>query len=145
MSLFWVFLVCIFPHLDRIRKDNLYLFVFTLNAVKYRPEKVRVRYFSSSFIIEASTMNHPKQWVVFYLECYQRFHPCSSFFKILIWKNSCQSVFLASFWLPFLQILIMRSSNVTLESITTPGISSLFSDAMRLFSDLTLFCFQNSI
>ena len=145
MSLFWVFLVRIFPHLDRIQKDNPYLFVFSLNAVKYQSEKIWMRHFSGSFIIEAPTMNHPKQWVVFYLECYQRFHPCSSFLKILIWKNSCQSVFLASFWLPFLIILKMRSSNVTLESITTPGISSLFSDAMRLFSDLTLFCFQNSI
>ena len=145
MSLFWVFLVRIFPHLDRIQKDNPYLFVFSLNAVKYQSEKIWMRHFSGSFIIEAPTMNHPKQWVVFYLECYQRFHPCSSFFKIHIWKNSCQSVFLASFWLPFLIILKMRSSNVTLESITTPGISSLFSDAMRLFSDLTLFSFQNSI
>ena len=145
MSLFWVFLVRIFPHLDWIQKDHPYLFVFSLNAVKYQSEKIWMRHFSGSFIIEASTMNHPKQWVVFYLECYQRFHPCSSFFKILIWKNSCQSVFFASFWFPFLIILKMRSSNVTLESITTPGISSLFSDAMRLFSDLTLFCFQNSI
>ena len=33
------FLVCIFPHLDWIRRDTEYLSVVSLNARKYRPKK----------------------------------------------------------------------------------------------------------
>ena len=33
------FLVLIFPHSDWIRRDTLYVFVFSPNAGKYRPEK----------------------------------------------------------------------------------------------------------
>ena len=33
------FLVCIFPHLDWIRRDTPYLSVFSPNAGKYVPEK----------------------------------------------------------------------------------------------------------
>ena len=33
------FLVRIFPHLDCIRRDTLYLFIFSSNAGKYGPEK----------------------------------------------------------------------------------------------------------
>ena len=35
------FLVLIFPHLDWIRRDTKYLFVFSSNARKYGPEKTR--------------------------------------------------------------------------------------------------------
>ena len=38
MSIFGVFLVCIFLHLDWIRRNTPYLSVFTLNAGKYGPE-----------------------------------------------------------------------------------------------------------
>ena len=33
-----LFLVCIFPHSDSIRKDTSYLSAFSPNAGKYRPE-----------------------------------------------------------------------------------------------------------
>ena len=39
VSVFGIFLVHIFPHSDWIRRD-------TQNAVKYWPEKLRIRYFS---------------------------------------------------------------------------------------------------
>ena len=39
VSIFGVFLVCIFPHSDWIRWDTSYLYVFSPNAGKYRPEK----------------------------------------------------------------------------------------------------------
>ena len=43
MSVFGVILVRIFPHLDWIRRDSEYLFVFSPNAEKCGPEKLRIR------------------------------------------------------------------------------------------------------
>ena len=43
VSVFGDFLICIFRHLDWIRRDTSYLFVFSLNAGKYRPEKLQIR------------------------------------------------------------------------------------------------------
>ena len=45
MFLFGNFLVHIFPHLDLIRRDTEYLPIFSLNAGKYGPEKLRIRTF----------------------------------------------------------------------------------------------------
>ena len=42
MSIFGVFLVCIFPYSNWIRKDMEYLSVFSLNVGKYGPEKLRI-------------------------------------------------------------------------------------------------------
>ena len=39
VNVFGVFLVCIFSYLDVIRRDTLYLSIFSLNAGKYGPEK----------------------------------------------------------------------------------------------------------
>ena len=43
VSVFGVFLVRIFPHLDWIQRDPPYLSVFSLNAVKYGPEKLQIQ------------------------------------------------------------------------------------------------------
>ena len=43
VSLFGVFLVLIFLHSDGIRRDTEYLSVFSSNAGKYGPEKLRIR------------------------------------------------------------------------------------------------------
>ena len=43
LSAFGVFLVRIFPHLNWIWRDTLYLFVFSPNAGKYGPEKLRIQ------------------------------------------------------------------------------------------------------
>ena len=43
MSVFGVFIVHIFLHLDWIRRDTLYLSVFSPNAAKYGPEKLQIR------------------------------------------------------------------------------------------------------
>ena len=43
VSVFGVFLVRIFPHLDWIQKDPPYLSVFSLNAVKYELEKLQIQ------------------------------------------------------------------------------------------------------
>ena len=43
VSLFRVFLVCIFSHSDWIRGDTKYLSVFSPNAEKYGTEKLRIR------------------------------------------------------------------------------------------------------
>ena len=43
VSVFGVFLVRISPHLDWIRRDALYLSVFSPNGGKYGPEKLRIR------------------------------------------------------------------------------------------------------
>ena len=43
VSVFWVFLVRIFPYLDWIRRNNPCLSVFILNTGKYVPEKLRIR------------------------------------------------------------------------------------------------------
>ena len=40
---FGVFLVCIFPHSDCIRRDAPYLSVFRPNVRKYGPEILRIR------------------------------------------------------------------------------------------------------
>ena len=42
VSVMGVFLVRIFPHYDWIRTDTPYLSVFSLNAGKYEPEKLRI-------------------------------------------------------------------------------------------------------
>ena len=42
MTVFGIFLVHIFPHLDWIRRDTLYLSVFGPNAGKYGAEKLRI-------------------------------------------------------------------------------------------------------
>ena len=41
LSVFRVILVNIFPHSDRLRRDTEYLPVFSANAGKYGPEKLR--------------------------------------------------------------------------------------------------------
>ena len=46
--LFGVFLVCIFPHCDWIRRDTPNLSIFSPNAGKYGPEKLLIRTFSRS-------------------------------------------------------------------------------------------------
>ena len=38
-----VFLACIFPHSNWLRRDTPYLSVFSLNTGKYGPEKLRIR------------------------------------------------------------------------------------------------------
>ena len=43
MSVFGVILVRIFPHSDWIRRDTLYLSVFSPNAGKCRPDYLRIR------------------------------------------------------------------------------------------------------
>ena len=43
MSVFWVFLVYISPHLDWIRRDTPYLSTFSPNEGKYGPEKLRIQ------------------------------------------------------------------------------------------------------
>ena len=43
VSVFGVFLVYIFPHLDWIRKNTPYISAFSPNAGKHEPEKLRIR------------------------------------------------------------------------------------------------------
>ena len=43
MFVFAVFMVRIFPHLDRIRRDTLYLSVFSPNVGKYGSEKFQIQ------------------------------------------------------------------------------------------------------
>ena len=43
VSVFGIFLVRIFPHLDWIRRDAVYLPVFSPNAGKYGPEELQIR------------------------------------------------------------------------------------------------------
>ena len=43
VSVFGIFLVCISPHSDWIRRDTSYLSIFSPNAGKYGPEKLRLR------------------------------------------------------------------------------------------------------
>ena len=43
VSVFEVFLVCIFPHLNWIRRDNAYLSVFSPKCGKYGPVKLRIQ------------------------------------------------------------------------------------------------------
>ena len=43
LSIFGVFLVRIFPHLDRIQRDTENLSVFSPNAGKYGPNQIRIR------------------------------------------------------------------------------------------------------
>ena len=42
LSVFGVFLACIFPYSDWIQRDTEYLSVFSPNAGKYRPEKLQI-------------------------------------------------------------------------------------------------------
>ena len=43
VSVFGVFLVCIFPHSDWIWRDREYLSIFSSNPEKYGPEKLQIR------------------------------------------------------------------------------------------------------
>ena len=47
-SVFGVILVCNFPHLELMRRDTEHLSVFSPNAGKYGPEKLRIQAFSRS-------------------------------------------------------------------------------------------------
>ena len=53
MFVLGVFLVLIFPHSDWIRRDTPYLPVFSPNAGKYGPEKLRIR----TLYTQCSTLN----------------------------------------------------------------------------------------
>ena len=58
VSVFGVFLVCIFRHLDWIWRDTPYLSIFSPNAGKYWPEKLRIRTFFTQW--DLSTTLHVK-------------------------------------------------------------------------------------
>ena len=49
VSVFGVFLIYIFPHLDRIRRYTLYL-VFSPNTGKYGPEKLQIRTLFTQYV-----------------------------------------------------------------------------------------------
>ena len=57
VSIFGGFLVCSYPHSDWIRRDTAYLSVFSPNAGKYRPEKLRMRTFFIHWL------NHLCSWL----------------------------------------------------------------------------------
>ena len=59
MSVFEVFLAPIFPHSGWIRRDTEYLSVFSPNAGKYEPEKLRIRILFT-------------QWLSFGNKCFTR-------------------------------------------------------------------------
>ena len=106
VSVFGVFLVRIFPHSDWIRIDNPYLSVFSPNAEKYGPEKLRTRtlftvlkwiiVFMISFIIPQLSNNCSKsavkirRWRNFrYLSCWLKASTglCYSYiYKICLWS-----------------------------------------------------------
>ena len=56
VSVLGVFLVRIFPHSNWIRRDSPYLSVFSLNAGKYGPEKLRVRILYAQCILMTQTI-----------------------------------------------------------------------------------------
>ena len=51
VSIFHIFLVSIFPHLDWIRRDTPYLSIFSPDARKYGPEKLQTRTFSLQSVL----------------------------------------------------------------------------------------------
>ena len=71
LSAFGVFLVRIFPHLNWIWRDTPYLFVFSPNAEKYGPEKLRIQALFTSWIIPDQLRIIWKYWTTathFYLK-----------------------------------------------------------------------------
>ena len=68
VSVFGVFLVRIFPHLDWIRKDTPYLSIFSPNARKCGPEKLRIRtlctQFTSIITIHFIALHHFSEYAV---------------------------------------------------------------------------------
>ena len=87
-----------------------------------------------NIIIEAFTKKHPKQQVTVKLGCCKSSQHCFILGKTHIGRNSPEGQFLTS----SLQKLLIRSSNVRLESITVPECSSFFPDAMRLYLNSVL-------
>ena len=63
----WSFLVRIFLYLDWIRRDTAYLSVFSQNAGKYRPEKLRIPTLLRQCLSHNSTHFRPK--FSFYTPC----------------------------------------------------------------------------
>ena len=59
VSVFRDFLVRIFPHLDWIRKDSPYVSVFSPNARKYGPGKLRIRTLFTQWLVLPTSMTVP--------------------------------------------------------------------------------------
>ena len=89
LSVFGVFLVRIFPHSDWIRRDIPYFSVFSLNAGKYGPEKLRTQTLHSMPKTNIFLLKNAKQAKVF-LKTVHLEKSRSSFstqiIKILFWK-----------------------------------------------------------
>ena len=64
VSVFGVFLVRIFPHSDWIRRDTEYLFLFSLNAGKHRPRKLRIQKLFTHWT------SHPNMKIGYCFPCY---------------------------------------------------------------------------
>ena len=79
MSVFGVFQVPIFPHQHRIRRDASYLPVFSPNAGKYGPEKLRIRTLFT-------------QWSWWYSEVYSEFCKTSKMKRLTFGENFTQFV-----------------------------------------------------
>ena len=76
VSLFGVFLVCIFPHLNWIRRLAEKISVFSANAGKYGPEKLRIRtlvtpcgYFIQFEYGKIQTRQALRIWWIFFGHC----------------------------------------------------------------------------
>ena len=78
VSVFEVFLVCIFPHPDWIRRDTPCLSVFTPNAGKYGSEKLQIRTLFRREFIKCKLSAHIKL-----IKCFL-FPVSSGFWVILI-------------------------------------------------------------
>ena len=61
VSVFGVFLVHIFLHLDWIRRDTGYLFKFSPNAGKYGPKKLRIRTLLTQYWLKSKNYFHSKR------------------------------------------------------------------------------------
>ena len=62
VSVFGVFLVSIFLHLDWIQRHTEYLSVFSPNAGKYGPEKLRIRILFTQCVDTKNTKKHLKSY-----------------------------------------------------------------------------------
>ena len=101
ISKFGVNLVRIFPHLDWIRSHSLSLSVFSLNAGKYGPEYLRIRYFRSKSYLKFPNKRNDMQ-----LNKYTNYHVTVKSHLPVYLHNSVHSKCCLLKRQPFMQLVL---------------------------------------
>ena len=124
LSIFRVFLVHIFQHSDWIYRDTPYLLVFTPNAGKYWPEKLRIRTLFTQCVSIFKSPFLSLSWTIPIFICslshfshMLTYIPYNFLFFHLLFSSFCKAPYKVLVFLVFLFITFNSSLS---QSITPP-------------------------